>query len=98
VRKRRVTVEIGVVAVDQVRLSSPTAAASARQQQVEALERLHGTLARLGDDPEDFYIGPIELEFGPEAWVMTAGPSEDFDGDGSRERQLNELRGLVGRR
>jgi hypothetical protein len=91
------TVDIGAVAVDQVRLSSPTASASARQQQVEALERLHGPLTRLGDDPEDFYIGPIELEFGPEAWVMTAGPSADFDGDGSRERLLNELRGLVGR-
>ena len=91
------TVEIGAVAVDQVRLSSPTASTSARQQQVEALERLDGTLTMLGDDPEDFYIGPIELEFGPEAWVMTAGPSEDFDGDGDRERLLNELRGLVGR-
>jgi hypothetical protein len=91
------TVEIGAVAVDQVRLSSPTASSSARQQQVEALERLDGTLTMLGDDPEDFYIGPIELEFGPEAWVMTAGPSEDFDGDGNLERLLNELRGLVGR-
>jgi hypothetical protein len=91
------TVEIGAVAVDQVRLSSPTASSSARQQQVEALERLDGTLTMLGDDPEDFYIGPIELEFGPEAWVMTAGPSEDFDGDGDLERLLNELRGLVGR-
>ena len=93
------TVEIGAVAVDQVRLSSPTAStsASAQQQHVEALERLDGTLTMLGDDPEDFYIGPIELEFGPEAWVMTAGPSEDFDGDGDRERLLNELRGLVGR-
>ena len=89
--------EIGAVAVDQVRLSSPTASTSARQQQVEALERLDGTLTMLGDDPEDFYIGPIELEFGPEAWVMTAGPSEDFDGDGNLERLLNELRGLVGR-
>lgn len=91
------TVEVGAVAVDQVRLSSPTASTSARQQQVEALERLDGTLTMLGDDPEDFYIGPIELEFGPEAWVMTAGPSEDFDGDGDLERLLNELRGLVGR-
>ena len=91
------TVEIGAVAVDQVRLSSPTASTSARQQQVEALERLDGTLTMLGDDPEDFYIGPIELEFGPEAWVMTAGPTEDFDGDGTVERLLNELRGLVGR-
>ena len=93
------TVEIGAVAVDQVRLSSPTASTSAgaRQQHVEALERLDGTLTMLGDDPEDFYLGPIELEFGPEAWVMTAGPSEDFDGDGDRERLLNELRGLVGR-
>jgi hypothetical protein len=91
------TVEIGAVAVDQVRLSTPTASTSARQQQVEALERLDGTLTMLGDDPEDFYIGPIELEFGPEAWVMTAGPTEDFDGDGNLERLLNELRGLVGR-
>ena len=91
------TVEIGAVAVDQVRLSSPTASTSARQQQVEALERLDGKLTMLGDDPEDFYIGPIELEFGPEAWVMTAGPSEDFDGDGNLERLLDELRGLVGR-
>ena len=91
------TEQIGAVSVDQVRMATPSVPASPRPQQVEALEQLDGPLTMLGDDPEDFYIGPIELEFGPEAWVMTAGPSEDFDGDGNRERLLTELKGLVGK-
>jgi hypothetical protein len=91
------TVEVGAVSVDQVRVATPPGSASPRKEQVEALEQLDGPLTVLGDDPEDFYLGPIELEFGPEAWVMTAGATEDFDGDGKRERLLTELRGLVGR-
>lgn len=65
-------------------------------QQVAALDRLEGTLEHRGDDADDFSLGAVELEFGPEEWVLTAGALEDYDRDGTPEKLLNELDGLVG--
>lgn len=90
-------VEVGAVSVDQVQVATPAAGTSPRREQVEALEQLDGLLSSPGDDPAGFSVGPVELEFGPEAWMTAAGPSEDFDGDGQRERLVAELKGLVGR-
>ena len=73
----------------------PSASSNSRSRRWSAST---GTLTNDGsDDPDDFYLGPIELDFGPDTWVMTAGPIEDFDGDGRPRRLLNELDGLVGR-
>ena len=74
----------------------PTAAT--RSQQVEALEPLDGILvAGDPDDPEEFLLGTVELDFGPEAWVLTAGPMQDYNGDQRTDKLLEELDSLVGK-
>jgi len=72
------------------------AGAADSAQQVAALDRIEGTLERLGDDPDDLFIGAVELELGPEQWLRTAGPLRDYDGDGTPEDLLSELDALVG--
>lgn len=67
-----------------------------RAYQVAALDRLEGTLVQRGDGPDDFYLSAIELEFGPEEWLVTAGAIEDYDGDGQVEDLYDELQDLVG--
>jgi hypothetical protein len=89
-------IQVGAVAVDRVDAAALTGAGNTGDQRVAALDTIEGTLERRGDDPDDFYVGAVELEFGPEAWVRTAGPGEDYDGDGTPEDLLAELKGLVG--
>ncbi len=80
-----------------IALPSDTASAEAGSgQQVAALDRLSGRLTR-GDDADELSIGRVEVEFGPENWAVTAGPIEDYDGDGRLEPLLDELGGLTGR-
>lgn len=89
-----------VAAVDLGRLDMPGSTASGATpggaHQVAALDLLEGTLEQRGDDVDDFYIGGIELEFGPEEWLITAGPMEDYDGDGRVEDVFTEVQELVG--
>ena len=92
---------VAAVEVQGVRVVSPSpavpsAADRREQQQVEALEALTGTLQR-GSDADEFVLDNSELDFGPDTWVLTAGPLGDFDGDGKTERLRDELDGLVGR-
>jgi hypothetical protein len=63
---------------------------------VPALDQVRGTFDR-GDDPDDFQVGRVELDFGPDLWVTHAPAIADFDGDGREEALLDELDGLVGR-
>ena len=58
--------------------------------------RSTGFLKRDTDDAAEFTVGTVELDFGPEAWVLTAAATEDFDDDGRTEKLLAELNGLVG--
>jgi hypothetical protein len=88
---------VAAVRVDEVSVSPPLSAPSAAQQrQVEALEKLSGVLFR-GAGGDDFVLDNSELDFGPDAWVITAGPIADFNGDGRTEPLLTELQSLVGR-
>lgn len=92
-------IRVEAVSVGGTEVSVPTepgGAAGEGSQQVAALDPIEGTLVQRGDDADEFYVGSVELEFGPEAWVLTAGPGEDFDGDGAAENLLDELEGLVG--
>lgn len=89
-------IAVGSVRLGQVDIPAPTGSGTG-DQQVAALDPIEGTLERRGDDPDDLYIGAVELELGPESWVLTAGPSEDYDADGTAEDLLAELDGLVGR-
>jgi len=43
-----------------------------------------------------FYIGDVEVHFGPMWYVTSETSSEDYDGDGSIESISDELLGLVG--
>ena len=89
---------VAPVVVDEVSAAPPVtgAAGEPTQEQVQALDRLSGTLERGGDTAE-FVLDNVELDFGPDAWVITAPATADFDGDGTVEALLTELEGLVGK-
>ncbi len=92
------TEEVGAVPITGVTIDPvPTSAPS--NQPVEALRPLDGTLEPGDpDDPEEFMLGAVELDFGPEAWVLTAGPIQDYNGDQKTEALIAELKALVGKR
>ncbi len=69
-----------------------------RGQRVAALDSLEGRLERNGADPDDFSIGVVELGLGPADWIRNTGAVEDYDRDGTPEKLLDELDGLVGQR
>ena len=48
------------------------------------------------DDFADFQVAGVDLELGPESWLLTAGPLADFDGDGTTRPVLEELEALLG--
>lgn len=89
--------QVGSVPVERVQPDPTTPLASPGVREVAALDSVEGTLRQEGNDPEGFKVGSVELDFGPGVWVLTAGPSEDFDGDSRREPLLDELIGLAGR-
>jgi hypothetical protein len=91
------TLEVAPVPVDRVGLN-PTPAATAKPSNLEVpgLDQVDGVLKRDSDDLAEFAVGAVELDFGPEAWVLTADAPEDFDGDGRTETLIAELDGLVG--
>lgn len=83
--------------------ASPSASVPpAPAQQVEGLEVLQGVLTRDDDsdrdddDRTDFEVAGIDLELGPDSWLLTAGPIGDYDGDGTTAPVLDELEALVG--
>ncbi len=103
------TIQVSTTTAGTTRSTTPTTEApgatgstdAPQNRQVLALEELSGTfqedIDRDGDrDRDDFEIGRVDLDFGPDDWLRTAGPIEDFDGDGTAENVLDELRGLVG--
>lgn len=50
----------------------------------------------LSFDGSNFYIGDVELHFGPAWYITTAISAYDYDGDGTEESVYAELQGLVG--
>jgi hypothetical protein len=47
-------------------------------------------------DGNNFFIGDIELHFGPPWYITSAQSAEDYDGDGTYELIIDELLGLEG--
>ena len=90
------TLEVVPVPVDRVGLNPSPASANPSNLEVPGLDRIDGILNRDTDDVAEFTVGAVELDFGPEAWVLTAEATEDFDDDGRTETLLAELDGLVG--
>ncbi len=90
------TLEVAPVPVDRVGLNPSPASANPSNLEVPGLDQVDGILKRDTDDAAEFTVGAVELDFGPEAWVLTAAATEDFDDDGRTEKLLAELNGLVG--
>jgi hypothetical protein len=71
---------------------------------VTALEALSGTVELVpdddgdddADDAIDLRVDGVELDFGPDEWVLDAEATDDLDGDGDTEALATELEGLVG--
>lgn len=71
---------------------------SGSSRSVVELEALSGTGVQSGDDADDVAdvtVEGVELDFGPDEWVVSVGPLEDFDGDGDTEALRREIEGLV---
>jgi len=47
-------------------------------------------------DDINFFIGDVELHFGPDWYITTAIATQDYDNDGENELIIDELLGLVG--
>jgi hypothetical protein len=98
------TESVDAIAVGSVDPSTTDASpgTTGKERRVLALEELTGTLERSTDDDDDdddvddFVIGVVEVDFGPDSWIITAPPMEDYDGDGTAEALREELDGLVG--
>ncbi|CAL9615034.1 hypothetical protein SUDANB121_05735 [Nocardiopsis dassonvillei] len=63
---------------------------------VEGLEQLVGELRADGDDRDDWSVAGVDVDFGPEEWLLTDPVLEDYDGDGTAAPLPEELRGLEG--
>lgn len=57
------------------------------------LEEITGILTYEGSN---FFIGPVELHFGPNWYITAAIAAEDYNDDGEIELVYDELMGLVG--
>lgn len=95
VLRRDPSVQVGSVPISGISVRAAPTTSATRSQQVEALDHLEGTL-QAGDDPGQFTLGSVDLDFGPDAWVLTAGPLQDYDQDQRTEALLDELAGLTG--
>jgi uncharacterized membrane protein YkoI len=95
VLRRDPSVQVGSVPISGISVRAAPTTSATRSQQVEALDRLEGTF-HADDDPGQFTLGSVDLDFGPEAWVLTAGPLQDYDQDQRTEALLDELAGLTG--
>lgn len=73
-----------------------SAAGDVTVRAVEGLDQLVGIL-QPDVDSDDWYVSGVDVDFGPEAWIAAAPASEDYDGDGTAEPFLTELRDLQGR-
>lgn len=90
------TEEIGAVKISDVQAAIPRGDAVGRR--VPGLDEISGTVRREdADDIDELIVGRVELDLGPDDWIATAGPLQDFDADGVVEPVRAELSGLVGR-
>lgn len=74
---------------------------AAATRPVEGLEQLTGELRADDDqdrdrDHDDWSVAGVDVDFGPEEWLLTDPVLEDYDGDGTAAPLLEELRGLEG--
>jgi hypothetical protein len=75
----------------------PASTATIPAAPVEGLRELVGVLRADPDgDADDWYVSGVDLDVGPEGWVLATTSPADFDGDGRIGTVFEELRGLEG--
>lgn len=73
--------------------SIATPSASTVSQSVDGLERLQGVLTPSGE-ADEWRLGGLTIDVGPERWMRETVVESDIDGDGSLESVLDELQGV----
>ena len=73
-----------------------TPSASTVSQSVEGLERLQGVLLP-SNEADEWRLGGLTIDVGPERWMRETVVESDIDGDGSAASILEELQGISGR-
>jgi len=73
-----------------------TPSASTVSQSVEGLERLQGVLLP-SNEADEWRLGGLTIDVGPERWMRETAVEADIDGDGSAASILEELQGISGR-
>lgn len=91
-----VPVEARVVEGVTSTTSIATPSASTVSQSVEGLERLKGVL-RPSTEVDEWRLGGLTIDVGPERWMRETVVESDIDGDGSLGSILEELQGVSGR-
>lgn len=90
-----VSVEARVVQGVTSTTAIATPSASTVSQSVEGLERLQGVLLP-SDEVDEWRLGGLTIDVGPEPWMRETIVESDIDGDGSLESILDELQGVSG--
>lgn len=91
-----VPVEARVVEGVTSSASIATPSASTVSQSVEGLERLQGVLLP-STEADEWRLGGLTIDVGPERWMRETAVEADIDGDGSAASILEELQGISGR-
>ena len=73
-----------------------TPSASTVSQSVEGLERLQGVLLP-SDEIDEWRLGGLTIDVGPERWMRETIVESDIDGDGSMGSIVAEMQGVSGR-
>lgn len=76
--------------------SIATPSASTVSQSVDGLERLQGILTP-SNEVDEWRLGGLTIDVGPERWMRETIVESDIDGDGSLESILDELQGVSDR-
>ena len=95
VLRRDPSVQVGSVPISGISVRAAPTTSATRSHQVEALDRLEAR-SRPATTQGSSTLGSVDLDFGPDAWVLTAGPLQDYDQDQRTEALLDELAGLTG--
>lgn len=95
------TDDTATATADSTPSATDTATGSYGSQQVQGLDQIQGVLTRDDDDDhrddrDDFEAADVDLELGPDSWLLSAGPIADFDGDGTLSPVIEELETLIG--
>lgn len=73
-----------------------TPSASTVSQSVDGLERLQGLLLP-SSEADEWRLGGLTVDVGPERWMRETLVESDIDGDGALRSILDELQGISGR-